>query len=72
MNPNFNIYKMSLQQINSQINQVKTEQRIRTLKQTGLFTLQILDYISIGAIILYILYKCKCCQSLSKCIRTHY
>ena len=67
MSPNFNTYKMSLQQINSQINQVKTERRIKTLKETGLSILRILGYISIGSIILYVLYKCKCWQFLSKC-----
>lgn len=67
MSPNFNAYKMSLQQINSQINQVKTERRIKTLKDTGLSILQILGYLSIGSIGLYVLYKCKCWQFLSKC-----
>ena len=67
MSPNINTHKMSLQQINSQINQVKTGRRIKTLKETGLSILRILGYISIGSIILYVLYKCKCWHFLSKC-----
>ena len=65
---NFNNYKITLKQINSQIEQIKFERRIKTLKEIGMSVLQILGYISIGAIILYILYKCKFCQIISKCI----
>ena len=68
MTSNFNNYKITLKQINSQIEQIKFERRIKTLKEIGMSVLQILGYISIGAIILYILYKCKFCQIISKCI----
>ncbi|XP_043597814.1 uncharacterized protein LOC122574364 [Bombus pyrosoma] len=65
---NFNQYKANLDTLQTQVNSLLFERRINSLKEYGILTLQILEYVALGLGTVYILYKCKLFECLSRVI----
>nr|XP_033199246.1 uncharacterized protein LOC117161656 [Bombus vancouverensis nearcticus] len=65
---NFNQCKANLDTLQTQVNSLQSERRINSLREYGTSTLQILGHIALGLGTVYILYKCKLFECLSRVI----
>lgn len=71
MIPNFNDYKISLDQMDLQLDQQKNQRRLKSWQEIGFSTLHILGYIALALGLLYTLNKCGISKLVPKkfCIK---